>query len=267
MAEEKKLALQASGVSIVFGGLRAVSGFDCSLYEGELVGLIGPNGAGKTTVFNMLSGVYTPTEGQITFWDRRGKSRVINKMNPAEHCRLGIARTFQNIRLFGNLTAEDNVKVALHNLRSSNPVDALFRTPRFRQDEKRMEEKAAHLLSLFKIDAKKKELAKNLPYGEQRKLEIARALASEPKILLLDEPAAGMNGQETEDLMNLIAYIRKEFSVTILLIEHDMRLVMGICERIMVLDYGRIIAEGSPDQIKTNPQVIKAYLGQEALNA
>lgn len=267
MAEERKMVLQASGVSIVFGGLRAVSDFDCSLYEGELVGLIGPNGAGKTTVFNMLSGVYTPTEGQINFWDKKGKSCVINKMNPAEHCRLGIARTFQNIRLFGNLSVQDNVKVALHNLRSSNPIDALFRTPRFRQDEKQMEEKADLLLSLFKIDSKKKELAKNLPYGEQRKLEIARALASEPKILLLDEPAAGMNGQETEDLMNMIAFIRKEFNLTILLIEHDMRLVMGICERIMVLDYGRIIAQGSPDQIKTNPQVIKAYLGQEALNA
>ena len=267
MAEEKKMVLQASGVSIVFGGLRAVSGFDCSLYDGELVGLIGPNGAGKTTVFNMLSGVYTPTEGQINYWDKRGHCRLINKMNPAEHCRLGIARTFQNIRLFGNLTVEDNVKVALHNLRSSNPFDAIFRTPRFREDEKRMEEKADNLLSLFKIDSKKKELAKNLPYGEQRKLEIARALASEPKILLLDEPAAGMNGQETEDLMNLIAFIRKEFDLTILLIEHDMKLVMGICERIMVLDYGRIIAQGSPDQIKTNPQVIKAYLGQEALNA
>ncbi|MBQ9626818.1 MAG: ABC transporter ATP-binding protein, partial [Treponema sp.] len=190
MADEKKMVLQASGVSIVFGGLRAVSDFDCALYEGELVGLIGPNGAGKTTVFNMLSGVYTPTEGQINYWDRRGKARVINKFNPAEHCRLGIARTFQNIRLFGNLTVEDNVKVALHNLRSSNPVDALLRTSRFRNDEKRMEEKADLLLSLFKIDGKKKELAKNLPYGEQRKLEIARALASEPKILLLDEPAA-----------------------------------------------------------------------------
>ncbi|MBO4546385.1 MAG: ABC transporter ATP-binding protein [Treponema sp.] len=267
MAEEKKMVLQASGVSIVFGGLRAVSGFDCALYEGELVGLIGPNGAGKTTVFNMLSGVYTPTEGQINYWDRRGKARVINKMNPAEHCRLGIARTFQNIRLFGNLSVEDNVKVALHNLRASNPIDAILRTPRFRQDEKRMEEKADILLSLFKIESKKNELAKNLPYGEQRKLEIARALASEPKILLLDEPAAGMNGQETEDLMNMIAFIRKEFNLTILLIEHDMKLVMGICERIMVLDYGRIIAQGSPDEIKTNPQVIKAYLGQEALNA
>ena len=152
-------------------------------------------------------------------------------------------------------------------MRSSNPIDALLRTPRFRNDEKQMEEKADLLLSLFKIDSKKKELAKNLPYGEQRKLEIARALASEPKILLLDEPAAGMNGQETEDLMNMIAFIREKFNLTILLIEHDMKLVMGICERIMVLDYGRIIAQGTPDQIKTNPQVIKAYLGQEALNA
>ncbi len=257
----REMVLQANNVSITFGGLRAVNEFNCELFAGELAGLIGPNGAGKTTVFNMLSGVYTPTEGQINFWDKSGKVRVMNKVNPAGHSRMGIARTFQNIRLFGTLSVADNVKVALHNSRHANPFDVVFRLPKFKQDEKWMQEKSEQLLSIFKIDSKKNELAKNLPYGEQRKLEIARALASGPKLLLLDEPAAGMNGQETEDLMNLIAFIRKEFDLTILLIEHDMRLVMGICERIMVLDYGRKIAQGTPDEIKSNPQVIKAYLG------
>ncbi len=267
MPENKEIILRASGVSIVFGGLRAVSEFNCELHEGELVGLIGPNGAGKTTVFNMLSGVYSPTEGQISFWDKKGKIQIINKLSPARHCHLGIARTFQNIRLFGNLSVSDNVRIALHASRHVNPFDVLFRTPRFRRDETRMTERVMQLLELFKIDSKKDELAKNLPYGEQRKLEIVRALASNPRLLLLDEPAAGMNPQETEDLMNLIAFIRKEFNLTILLIEHDMKLVMGICERIFVLDYGRIIASGAPDEIKSNPQVIKAYLGQEAVNA
>ena len=267
MSGNNELVLQASGVSIVFGGLRAVSGFSCELHAGELIGLIGPNGAGKTTVFNMLSGIYTPTEGQISFWDRSGNVNIINKKSPAQHNKLGIARTFQNIRLFGQLSVLDNVRIALHSSRQVNPFDVLFRTPAFRRDEIRMTEKAVQLLSLFKIDGKKDELAKNLPYGEQRKLEIVRALAANPRLLLLDEPAAGMNPQETEDLMNLIAFIRKEFNLTILLIEHDMRLVMGICERIMVLDYGKIIASGTPEEIRSNPQVIKAYLGQEAVNA
>ncbi len=267
MTDNKKLVLQASDVSIVFGGLRAVSGFECELYDGELVGLIGPNGAGKTTVFNMLSGIYTPTEGQITFWGKNGRTKVINKMKPYQLNKLGIARTFQNIRLFNNLTVAQNVLIALHSSRKSNCFDALFRTPRFRRDEQRMTSTVEHLLSLFHILNKKDELAKNLPYGEQRKLEIVRALASSPKLLLLDEPAAGMNPQETEELMELIAFIRNEFKLTILLIEHDMKLVMGICERIMVLDYGRVIASGKPEEIKSNPQVIKAYLGSEAEDA
>lgn len=267
MDEPKKLVLQASEVSIVFGGLRAVSGFNCELYENELVGLIGPNGAGKTTMFNMLSGIYTPTEGLITFWDKKGKPRNINKMNPAELNKIGVARTFQNIRLFNQLSVSDNVRIALHSSRQSNCLDALFRTARFRRDEKRMTACVNQLLELFHIADKKDELAKNLPYGEQRKLEIVRALASNPKLLLLDEPAAGMNPQETDELMNLISFIRKEFNLTILLIEHDMKLVMGICERLMVLDYGRVIASGNPDEIKANPQVIKAYLGSEAVNA
>ena len=264
MSEEKKLVFQASDISIVFGGLSAVSEASFELREGELVGLIGPNGAGKTTMFNMVSGIYTPTSGQMTFWDRDGKVHLINKAGPAKLNKLGIARTFQNIRLFGNLTVLDNVRIALHNSRISNPIDVLIRTPKFRRDEQLMTEKAIKLLELFKIDIKKNELAKNLPYGEQRKLEIVRALASKPRLLLLDEPAAGMNPQETKELMEMIALIRKEFNLTILLIEHDMKLVMGICERIMVLNYGRILAKGSPEEIKKDPQVIKAYLGSEA---
>ena len=265
MADGKELVLKINNLSIVFGGLRAVSGFSCDLYKGELLGLIGPNGAGKTTVFNMVSGIYAPTEGEITFWDSRGRVNSIGKTSPATLNRIGIARTFQNIRLFGNLTVEDNVRIALHTRRFAGPVDVLFRLKRFRQDEQRMIEKTGELLSLFNIESKKEELARNLPYGEQRKLEIARALASDPSLLLLDEPAAGMNPQETEELMKLIFFIRDKFRLTILLIEHDMHLVMGICERLIVLDYGRTIAEGLPDEIRQNPSVIKAYLGEDAV--
>ena len=260
---DRNLLLQANEISIVFGGLRAVSDFSCELYEGELVGLIGPNGAGKTTVFNMLSGIYVPTEGEINFWSRDGRLHRASKMTPAQLNRIGIARTFQNIRLFGQLSVADNVRIALHSRRCVSPFDVLFRTPRFRRDEQVMTEKVDELLHLFKIEGKKDDLAANLPYGEQRKLEIVRAIAARPSLLLLDEPAAGMNPQETDELMKLIAFIRKEFNLTILLIEHDMHLVMGICERIMVLDYGRIIASGTPEMIKSNPEVIKAYLGTE----
>ncbi|MCI5605923.1 MAG: ABC transporter ATP-binding protein [Treponema sp.] len=264
MSEERKSVLQANEISIVFGGLTAVSNFSCDLKEGELVGLIGPNGAGKTTIFNMLSGVYTPTKGQISFWDREGRVHIINKKTPAQLNKMGIARTFQNIRLFTSQTVADNVRIALHNQRLVNPFDVLFRTPKFRRDEKLMDQKVDQLLEILKISNKKNDLAKNLSYGEQRKLEIARALASNPKLLLLDEPAAGMNPQETEELRQMIETIRKDFNLTVLLIEHDMKFVMGICERIMVLDYGKIIAEGVPAEIKSNPEVIKAYLGSEA---
>ena len=263
----KELLLKINNLSIVFGGLRAVSNFSCELYEGELMGLIGPNGAGKTTIFNMISGIYTPTEGEISYSGGGGTFHTIGKLSPAALNQIGIARTFQNIRLFSNMTVEDNVRIALHKHRTANPLDAIFRTGRFRRDEDSMKEKAHELLSLFKIENKKHELARNLPYGEQRKLEIVRSLAGNPTLLLLDEPAAGMNPQETSELMKLISFIRKEFRLTILLIEHDMHLVMGICERLIVLDYGRSIAEGLPEEIKKNPAVIKAYLGQEAVEA
>jgi branched-chain amino acid transport system ATP-binding protein len=260
------LRLRVHDLSIDFGGLKAVSGFSCEIFHGELLGLIGPNGAGKTTVFNMLSGIYTPSEGEIEFRDRRGSTHLVKGLNPARLNRLGIARTFQNIRLFSKLSVEDNIRIALHSTRNCGPVDALLRLKRFRLDEEHMCARTHELLSLFKIEQKKYELAMNLPYGEQRKLEIARALASNPCLLLLDEPAAGMNPQETEELMKIICFIKDEFRLTILLIEHDMRLVMGICKRLLVLDYGRIIAEGTPEEIRRNSAVIKAYLGTEAVN-
>ncbi len=260
------LRLNVQDLYIEFGGLKVVSGFSCELYQGELVGLIGPNGAGKTTVFNMLSGIYTPTGGEIEFRDHRGLNYLVRDLTPSMLNNLGLARTFQNIRLFSNLSVEDNIRIALHSGRTSGPLDALFRLKPFRVDEERMHAQAGELLSLFKIEKKKDELARNLPYGEQRRLEIARALASNPCLLLLDEPAAGMNPQETEDLMKTIKFIRNEFHLTILLIEHDMHLVMGICERLIVLDYGRTIASGSPEEIRQNPAVIKAYLGTDAVN-
>ena len=255
--------LEAKGLSIVFGGLKAVSNFDLSLQEGELVGLIGPNGAGKTTVFNLLTGVYLPTTGDIHL-----KNKSINKMKPFKITQMGIARTFQNIRLFKELTVIDNVRIALHFNSGYNAFHGILRTNKYFRQEDKMQERANELLAIFGLSTKSSELAKNLPYGEQRKLEIVRALATNPSVLLLDEPAAGMNPQETHDLMNLIKFIKDKFNLTILLIEHDMSLVMGICERIVVLDYGQTIAVGTPEQISKNDTVIKAYLGEgESLDA
>ncbi|WP_110954591.1 ABC transporter ATP-binding protein [Anaerosinus massiliensis] len=250
--------LKAEKVSKVFGGLKAVSNFEMHIEQGELIGLIGPNGAGKTTAFNLLTGVYQPTTGVIEF---AGKSVV--GLKPFQITQGGIARTFQNIRLFSELSVLDNVKIAYHSHVKYSLLESVFRVGRYFKEEEEIEQKAIEFLEIFKLGHKKDEIAKNLPYGEQRRLEIARALAAKPKLLLLDEPAAGMNPQETQDLMEMISWIRKEFGLTILLIEHDMSLVMGICERIYVLEYGSIIAHGTPNEIKNNPQVIKAYLGEE----
>ena len=260
---ERKTVLQASDISIVFGGLTAVSNFSCELKEGELIGLIGPNGAGKTTIFNMLSGVYTPTSGQITFWDRKDRVVITNKKSPAQLNKIGIARTFQNIRLFSELSVIDNVKIAYNMHVKYTLGEAIARVGRYFSEEDEITKKALELLKIFKLEDKAYETAKNLPYGEQRRLEIARALATEPKLLLLDEPAAGMNPQETKELMEMIRWIRDKFSLSILLIEHDMGLVMGVCERIYVLEYGFCIASGTPDEIKNNKRVIEAYLGEE----
>ncbi|WP_040950459.1 ABC transporter ATP-binding protein [Gorillibacterium massiliense] len=242
-----------------FGGIRALTDVSMRLRTGELVGLIGPNGAGKTTLFNLLTGVYEPSEGTIIL---NGES--VGGMKPYQINHKGAARTFQNIRLFGNMTVADNVKIAYNRHAKYSVWSSLFRLPSFRAGEKEIADKALAMLKIFKLDEQRNELAKNLSYGGQRRLEIARALAAQPKLLLLDEPAAGMNPQETRELMNLIRWVREEFQLSILLIEHDMSLVMGVCDRIYVLDQGKLIAEGTPDEVRSNPRVIQAYLGQEA---
>ncbi len=252
------LLLKASNVSKFFGGIKAVQDFNIYLNRGELVGLIGPNGAGKTTAFNLLTGVYTPTTGRIDF---DGVNLV--GMKPHQITQQGIARTFQNIRLFNHLTVLDNVKIACAYHVKYTLAESILRIGRYGSEETEVEEKALEMLKIFHLEDKKDELAMNLPYGQQRRLEIARALAAKPKLLLLDEPAAGMNPQETHELMEMIEWIRKQFNLTILLIEHDMALVMGICERIYVLEFGKILAQGIPDEIKSNADVIKAYLGEE----
>ncbi|MGH4123162.1 MAG: ABC transporter ATP-binding protein [Clostridium sp.] len=253
--------LKVSNLSRFFGGVKAVSGVNMDIKHGEIIGLIGPNGAGKTTFFNLLTGIYNPTEGKIVY--NFNKGNPIKNKAPYKIAASGVCRTFQNIRLFSNMTVEENVKVGLHKNIHYGVLSSFFRTGRFYSEEKVAQEKTIELLRVFNLYDKKDYLAKNLPYGQQRRLEIARALASGPKILLLDEPAAGMNPNETKELMELITWIRKQFDITILLIEHDMPLVMALCSRIYVLDYGQLIAEGTPEEIKRNPKVIKAYLGGE----
>ncbi len=249
--------LEIRGLDKAFGGLRAVSGFHLDIQPGELVGLIGPNGAGKTTVFNLITGMIQPTAGEIRF---EGHNLV--GLRPHRIAQRGIARTFQNIRLFNDLTVLDNVRIAYHPYAGYGLAHAVLHTPHFHRCEREIEERAMDLLDVLHLTDRAGELARNLPYGDQRRLEIARALAARPKLLLLDEPAAGMNPGEIETLMALVRFIRDRFKLTLLLIEHQMRFVMKICERLVVMDFGEIIAEGNCTEIQTNPQVIEAYLGK-----
>lgn len=253
---KKENILKVENLGIDFAGLTAVNNFNLEVDTGEIVGLIGPNGAGKTTVFNMLTKVYSPTRGNIYL---NGKD--ISKMDSIAVNKAGISRTFQNIRLFNKMSVEDNVKVGMNNKINYSVFDAIFKTKKYKQEEKKAHDKAIELLKIFDLDSKADWLSENLPYGAQRRLEIARALASEPCLLLLDEPAAGMNPSETKDLMETIKRIRDEFNISILLIEHDMKLVMGICERITVLNYGMVLACGNAEEVTNNKDVIKAYLG------
>ena len=250
--------LEVKNLSISFGGLRAVDNFNLNIEKGELYGLIGPNGAGKTTVFNLLTGVYKPDEGFIKL-----DGKDITGHRTVEINKDGIARTFQNIRLLKQLSVLDNVKAGLHNHHSYSTLTGIFRLPKYWKTEKEMNERAMEILKVFGLDVHADKLASNLPYGPQRKLEIARAMATEPKLLLLDEPAAGMNPNETQELMDTIQFVREHFDMTILLIEHDMKLVSGICERLTVLNFGQILTEGKTSEVLNNPEVIKAYLGDE----
>ena len=255
--EENRAVLETRNLGITFGGLKALEGVHFRLHEKEIIGLIGPNGAGKTTVFNLLTDVYYPTDGEI---ELEGNSIVGKKTY--QITQNGIARTFQNIRLFKDVTVLDNVKTAMTSKMKYSLLSSIFRLPAYRREEKEISEKAHALLEVLGLNEKAYEMARNLPYGQQRKLEIARALATSPKVLLLDEPAAGMNPNETEELMDMIKFVRDHFHMTILLIEHDMKLVSGICEQLTVLNFGEVLAQGDTSDVLNNPQVIKAYLGE-----
>ncbi|MDD6235810.1 MAG: ABC transporter ATP-binding protein [Clostridiales bacterium] len=249
--------LEVKNLGISFGGLRAVDDFNVSIEKGQLYGLIGPNGAGKTTVFNLLTGVYKPTNGSFSL-----DGVNLTGKNPIQINKAGIARTFQNIRLFKNMSVIDNVKIGLHNEKKYSALEGILRLPRYFKEEAEMDAKAMDLLKVFDLDGEADYLACNLPYGKQRKLEIARALATDPKLLLLDEPAAGMNPNETDELMQTIKFVRTHFDIAILLIEHDMRLVSGICEAITVLNFGTELAHGATDIVLKDPRVVTAYLGE-----
>ncbi|MGD9559619.1 MAG: ABC transporter ATP-binding protein [Oscillospiraceae bacterium] len=257
----RPIVLQAEDLSVYFGGLHAVEAVSFYIKQGQIVGLIGPNGAGKTTIFNLLTGVYAPTRGDIYL-----ENKSILRKKTYQRSQMGLARTFQNIRLFKDMSVIDNVKTAMNGRLRYSMFSGVFRGPGYRKAERAVSRSAHELLNVMGLDAHAHDYARNLPYGQQRKLEIARAIATQPKVLLLDEPAAGMNPTETQELLATIQMIRDRFELSVLLIEHDMNFVMDICEYIFVLDYGRIIAAGEPDEIRANPQVIAAYLGGEGLD-